>query len=238
MFPAVCHSTSRHNARNSPVSAWLAPRTRPHAPMSFTSPPPIPPMVIPARSSGSPARTPKRLGCPGGSMLVSATRTTSQSGMVLVLISMTAAKDRAEKKKASLIMLHSHVHATFFLFQLLCLLRFLIQIRLLVHKSFIRFLYRLVKSFLDSPVGKEHRILVLFICSCLCFRHGNRQPVVIFLDSDISDRHEIPDFYIGKGKDTLFRLCFCDGSLHLHVCPCICLHCGIFLYCFHSFCIL
>ena len=100
-------------------------------------------------------------------------------------------------------MLHSHVHAAFFLFQLLCLLRFLVQIRLLVHKSFIRFLYRLVKFFLDSPVGKEHRIPVLFICSCLCFRHGNGQPVVIFLDSDISDRHEIPDLYIGKGKDTL-----------------------------------
>jgi len=47
--------------------------------------------------------------------------------VVLVLISMTAAKNRAEKKKASLIMLHSHVHATFFLFQLLCLLRFLVK---------------------------------------------------------------------------------------------------------------
>ena len=70
----------------------------------------------------------------------------------------------------------------------------------------------------------------LIVAAVECNAGANNERLVEYSPYRFDDKQY--GHFDGKGKDTLFRLCFCDGSLHLHVCPCICLHCGIFLYCF------
>lgn len=114
IFPILmqtpCQISISNKAASSPIKAARSPSTTPQAAVSFTSPPPIPPVVIPAIKSGRHARSPNILGFPGGIRLTAATRQGIQSGMIRFLTSETAAKDRARKNK---IVLTIHIRTTF-----------------------------------------------------------------------------------------------------------------------------